>query len=107
MKNKVVLVTGSSNGIGAAIIEEFARLGYDVVINYNTSKDNAYKLQDKIKNYNVRSLVVKCDVSSEDEVKSMIELVETELGSVDVLINNAAVNYNDFFYNVKYKIKKR
>jgi len=99
MKNKVVLVTGSSNGIGAAIIKEFASRGYDVVINYNTSKDNAYKLQDEIAKYNVKSMVVKCDVSNEEEVTKMIEIIETELGSIDVLVNNAAVNYNDFFYN--------
>lgn len=98
MKRKVALVTGSSKGIGASIIEELAKQGYDVVINYNHSKKEAEELNDKIKKYNVNSLVLKCDVSNEEEVKVMIEEIKSKLGTVDILINNAAVNYNDFFY---------
>lgn len=98
MKRKVALVTGSSKGIGASIIEEFAKVGYDVVINYNNSKKEAEELKDKIKKYNVNSLVIKCDVSNEEEVKKMIEEIKLKLGSIDILVNNAAVNYNDFFY---------
>ena len=96
--SKVALVTGSSKGIGAAIVEELASKGYDVVINYNNSEKEAYEVNDRIKKYNVRSLVIKCDVSKEDEVINMINKIKEELGSVDILVNNAAVNYNDFFY---------
>ena len=96
--SKVALVTGSSKGIGAAIVEELASKGYDVVINYNNSEKEAYEVNDRIKKYKVRSLVIKCDVSKEDEVINMINKIKEELGSVDVLVNNAAVNYNDFFY---------
>lgn len=99
--NKVALVTGSSKGIGNAIIKELAKAGYDVVINYNNSKEEAYKLQDEIKQYNVKSLVIKCDVSKEEEVKSMIEEIVNKLGSVDIVVNNAAVCINDFFKNKK------
>lgn len=99
--NKVALVTGSSKGIGNAIIKELAKAGYDVVINYNNSKEEAYKLQDEIKQYNVKSLVIKCDVSKEEEVKLMIEEIVNKLGSVDIVVNNAAVCINDFFKNKK------
>ena len=95
---KVALVTGSSKGIGKEIIRELAKCEYDVVINYNNSEKEAYELNEEISQYNVRSLVIKCDVSNEDEVKSMIEEIHSKLGSVDILVNNAAVNYNDFFY---------
>lgn len=98
MKNKVALVTGSSKGIGAAIVEELASKGYDVVINYNSSEKEAYQVQKNIEKYNVNSLVIKCDISNEIEVKNMIKEINEKLGSVDILINNAAVNYNDFFY---------
>lgn len=98
MKNKVALVTGSSKGIGAAIVEELASKGYDVIINYNSSEKEAYQVQKNIEKYNVNSLVIKCDISNEIEVKNMIKEINEKLGSVDILINNAAVNYNDFFY---------
>ena len=92
-----MLVTGSSKGIGNAIIRELAKSGYDVVINYNSSETEAYKLQEEISIYNVKSLVIKCDVSKEDEVKNMIEEIVNKLGSIDVVVNNAAVCINDFF----------
>jgi 3-oxoacyl-[acyl-carrier protein] reductase len=96
--SNVALVTGSSKGIGKEIVRELASNGYDVVINYNTSEKEAYELNKEVSKYNVRSLVVKCDVSNEEEVKSMVEEIHSKLGSVDILVNNAAVNYNDFFY---------
>ena len=96
--SKVALVTGSSKGIGKEIIKELARSGYDVVINYNNSKEEAYALNEELSKYDIKSLVVKCDVSNEDEVKNMIDEIHSQMGSVDILVNNAAVNYNDFFY---------
>lgn len=87
----VVLVTGSSRGIGAATILEFAKKGYDVVINYNNSKESAYKLQEKVKKYNVRCLAIKCDISNEDEVKEMISKIITTFGTIDILVNNASI----------------
>ncbi len=105
--SKVALVTGSSKGIGKEIVRELASNGYDVVINYNTSEKEAYELNEEISKYNVRSLVVKCDVSNEEEVKSMVEEIHSKLGSVDILVNNAAVNYNDFFYKKSVEDFKR
>ena len=87
----VVLVTGSSRGIGAATIKEFAKNGYDVVINYNNSLEKAIELQDEIKEYDVKSLILKCDVSNEEDVKEMIDTIMEEFGTIDVLINNAAI----------------
>ena len=93
----VVLVTGSSRGIGAATIKEFAKNGYDVVINYNNSLQDALKLQDDIKDYNVRSLILKCDVSKEDDLKDMVNTIMEEFGSIDVLVNNAAIAIDTTF----------
>lgn len=95
--SKVVLVTGSAKGIGAAIIEELALSGYDCVINYNTSESEAYELNDKIKKYGIKSLVIKCDVSSEEEVNNMFNIIERDLGGVDILVNNAAVDLPNIF----------
>lgn len=95
--SKVALVTGSSKGIGKAIIIELAKASYDCVINYNTSRDEAYLLEEEIKKYNVRTLVVKCDVSNEEEVDKMFNEIESTLGGVDILVNNAAVDLANIF----------
>lgn len=81
-----VLVTGSSRGLGAEIIKEFAKNGVDVIINYNHSFKEAYDLADTIKNVDVQ--VIKCDVSNEDEVKDMF----SQIDKIDFLINNAAIS---------------
>ncbi len=99
--NKTVLVTGSSQGIGAAIILQLAKEGYNCIINYYNSKDKAYELNEKIKEYNIKSLVIKCDVSNEQEVDLMFSQIEKEFGGVDILINNAAVDIPDLFYQKK------
>ena len=99
--NKVALVTGSSKGIGKAIIKELAQSGYNVVINYNNSKEEAYELQKEINKYGIKSLVIKCDVSKEDEVEKMIQEIIDGLGSIDIVVNNAAICINDFFRNKK------
>ena len=81
-----VLVTGSSRGLGAEIVKVFASNGVDVIINYNHSEKDAYKLADSIKNVNVE--VIKCDISSEDEVKDMFDRID----HIDYLVNNAAIS---------------
>ena len=90
--SKVVLVTGSNRGIGKSAIIEFAKAGLDVVINYCHHKEEAYELKEYVENnYNVRCLVVKCDVSKEDEVIEMINEIVDYFGSLDILVNNASV----------------
>ena len=87
----VVLVTGSSRGIGRETIKKYAKEGFDVVINYNTSYDDALSLQKEIEKYNVKSLIIKCDISKEEEVKEMTNKIINEFGHIDVLVNNASI----------------
>lgn len=97
--NKVVLITGGAKGIGAAIARELARQQYDIVINYLTSEKKALQLQEDIlKAYSVNCLVIKADVSKEDEVERMVRHIEDSLGGVDILINNAAVDLSNLFH---------
>ena len=99
LKNKTVLVTGSSNGIGKETIIEFAKLGYNVVINYNNDKDSAIALQKSINSYGVKSLVIKCDISNENEVKNMINTTINTFGTIDILINNAGIALDNDIYD--------
>ena len=97
--SKVVLVTGGAKGIGRAIALELAKQGYDIVVNYLTSQKEAEVLQKEIKEmYGVRCMVIPCDVSKEAEVDKMVSCIEEELGGVDILINNAAVDLSNLFH---------
>lgn len=92
MERKVVLVTGGSRGIGKAIATDFANKGYDVVINYKNADNEAQKLKSELeKVYNIKALTIKADVSNENEVENMIELILSEFGKIDVLVNNTGI----------------
>lgn len=93
----VVLVTGSSKGIGKATVLKYAKEGYDVVINYNSSYEEAIEVERLAKEYNVNTLVVKCDISNEEEVKFMINTIKDTFGRLDVLINNAGIAIDTTF----------
>ena len=97
--NKVVLITGGAQGIGKAIALELGKQGYDIVINYLSSKKEAEILKDKIiKDYGVRCIAIQCDVSKENEVDKIISTIEAKLGGVDILINNAAIDLSNLFH---------
>lgn len=99
---KVALVTGGAKGIGAAIATELASQGHDVVINYLTSSKEAAALASKLSTkYGVKVLVFKCDVSKEDEVDEMANFIEAELGGVDILVNNAAIDLSNMWHEKK------
>ena len=99
--DKVVLVTGSSRGIGKATIIEFASKGYNVVINYINNNYDALELQKYVEEkYNIKALVIKCDVSNEQEVKEMISQIINEFGKIDVLVNNAGIVYDRSFEEI-------
>lgn len=96
--NKIVLITGGAGGIGSSIALLLAKENYDIVINYFSSEEKALSLQKQIKEeYHVNCLAIKADVSKEDEVDAMINKIENEMGSVDILINNAAIDLPNFF----------
>ena len=99
---KVALVTGGAKGIGAAISAELAANNFDVVINYLTSEQEAEKLGAELTfKYGVNVSLYKCDVSNEEEVKSMVNFIESKFGGVDVLINNAAIDLSSMWHEKK------
>ena len=93
MKKVVALVTGGNRGIGASCVEEFAKAGVNVVINYCHHKEEALKLVDYIKDtYQVDAIAIQCDVSKEDEVEKMVNDIIDKFGGIDILVNNAGVS---------------
>ncbi|MBS5786497.1 MAG: 3-oxoacyl-ACP reductase FabG [Clostridioides difficile] len=99
-KNKTVLITGSSRGIGSNMAEKFAREGYNVLINYNKSKENAEELYNKLKSEGLSVKAFKADISKRDEVEAMFEYCLKEFGDLDILINNAGVAKGMLFTDV-------
>jgi len=91
MENKVVLVTGSSSGIGRSIAYSLAKRGCNIVIHYNSNLKEAKKLESEIKKYNVETLIVKCDLENENEIYSMVDTIIDKFKKIDYLVNNAAV----------------
>lgn len=95
--SKVVLITGSSRGIGRAAAELFARNGYKTAINYYKSEDKALELAENLKSEGYCASVFKCDVSDLNQVQDMVKDCESKLGSIDVLINNAGIAQQKLF----------
>jgi len=93
MNKNVVLVTGSNRGIGKSCIEEFAKRGATVIINYCHHETEAIEFAEYIKNtYQVETLTIKCDISKEAEVEAMINKITDTFGGLDILVNNAGVS---------------
>ena len=94
---KVVLVTGSSSGIGREIVRKLAS-DYEVIIHYNNNYDNAFKLKEELDNlYNKDVLMVKCDLSKEEEIDSMLSTIYNRYNNIDILVNNAGIAIDTIF----------
>jgi NAD(P)-dependent dehydrogenase (short-subunit alcohol dehydrogenase family) len=89
---KVLVVTGSSRGIGAEICRRAASEESKVCINYSRSEDEADAVVAQIREQGGIAIAVKADVSKEDEVIAMFERVDLELGPITGLVNNAGIN---------------
>lgn len=92
MGKAVCLVTGSSRGIGRSTVLEMAKSGLDVIINYYHHEKEAFELKKYIlDNYDVQVLCIKCDISVEEEVEEMVNVIVDHFGKIDILVNNASV----------------
>lgn len=90
MNRKTALVTGSATGIGRAIVVALAGAGFDVAINYSRSEQAARETQRLAEARGAKTVLIKADVSSEDDVIAMIAAVEAAFGGrLDLLCNNA------------------
>jgi short-subunit dehydrogenase len=87
-KNRVVLITGASSGIGKDVAIEFAKLGANIVL-VARKKDELEQTANELKKFDTSILVCRCDVSKRDQVKNMSKIVLEKFGSVDILVNNA------------------
>ena len=87
MKDKVALVTGGTSGIGKSIVKELLDKGANVIVCYHSNEEMAKETEKEFNNKNL--LIIKCDVSNENEVIEMFNLIKEKYGKLDYLVNNA------------------
>jgi len=98
MEGKVALITGASKGLGREVAEVFAKSGMNVIINYNNSFKEALDLAHYLeKEYLIKAIAIKADVSVENEVLEMIDEVKRIFNKIDVLVNNAGIANDSLF----------
>lgn len=87
MNNKIALVTGGTSGIGKEIVKELLDKGCKVITCYHSNESLAKETEKEFSNENL--LIIKCDVSNEEEVIKMFNNISTKFGKIDYLVNNA------------------
>lgn len=90
--NKVVLVTGSSRGLGAEMIKAFGKRGAQCIVNYisdasGQNKTDADAVAEELKN----PLVIECDVTNPERIEAMMKTIADKFGGLDILINNSGI----------------
>lgn len=98
MKN--IIVTGGSRGIGKCLVENLAKEGHNVILNYNKSKKQAEQVKKSLEEQGLKIEIFKADVSNREEVKRLIKFAIKNMGNVDVLINNAGIAKLQMFQDV-------
>ncbi|MFB6177210.1 MAG: SDR family NAD(P)-dependent oxidoreductase, partial [Halobaculum sp.] len=94
------IVTGSSRGLGAATAERFAADGYDVVVNYHTSPDEAEATAEAVREAGSEAIVVGADVSEYDDAERLVDEAVEAFGGVDHLVNNAGIDQHVYTENL-------
>lgn len=98
---KNAIVTGSARGIGKAIATRLAKDGYNIVVVDACPIENSQETADEIAKIGVTTKAVRCDVTDSAQVAELVESVKEEMGSVDVLVNNAGITRDGLLVRMK------
>ena len=101
LKDKNIIVTGATRGIGKEIALTLAQNGANIAINYRNYNEEVEALINSIKECGVDAIAVKCDVSKSDEVDNFISEVKNHFSSIDVLVNNAGITKHAIISRIK------
>jgi 3-oxoacyl-[acyl-carrier protein] reductase len=101
LNGRVAFVTGASRGIGAAIAFSLAMAGAKVGVNYNTSRESAEKVIEKITHGGGEAFLVEGNVSEEASAGAAVKQVISQCGQIDILVNNAGINRDRLLMRMK------
>jgi 3-oxoacyl-[acyl-carrier protein] reductase len=94
LEGKNAIVTGGSQGIGAAISLDLAREGANVCLTYRKHKDEAIEYAEQITAMGRKALALQCDIASFEDAESVVKAALDEFGRLDILVNNAGMNWD-------------
>ena len=97
LKNKTVIITGASSGIGKSCAEQFAKRGANLVLGARQYVTLCEIAQDLEQRFGIKAIAVQCDVSKESDCKELINQANTTFKRIDVLINNAGISMRALF----------
>tara|TARA_B100001123_G_C15331522_1_gene1031351 strand:- start:2734 stop:3582 length:849 start_codon:yes stop_codon:yes gene_type:complete len=92
LKDKTIVITGGGTGLGKSMATRFAELGANLVIT-SRRQDVIGNTAEELRQYGGKVLAITCDVRGPEQVQSMVDQTVSELGSIDILLNNAAGNF--------------
>lgn len=104
LKNKTVIITGASSGIGRSCAEEFAKKGSNLVLGarqYVTLCEIAQELEQK---YGIKAVAVQCDVSKESDCQILVDQAISTFNRIDVLVNNAGISMRALFKDLDLQV---
>ena len=102
-KDKVVLITGGTRGIGRATAIKFAKLGAKVVVVYKGNEEKAKSLIDEITAFGGIVKTIKADISKKEELDNIVNSALALFGRIDILVNNAGIVYDREFEEITYE----
>ncbi|QMV44661.1 SDR family NAD(P)-dependent oxidoreductase [Cohnella cholangitidis] len=93
LSNRTALITGATGQLGRVMARTLAKCGANIAIHYRSNEAQAIELQDEIHSYGSRAAIVQADITNLESITSMKTKIEEQLGSVDIVVANAVVQY--------------
>ena len=101
IKNKTVIITGGTRGIGKAIAEAFAKQGANIVISATKQETCDALAKTFAEQYNIKAIGIQTDVSDFDQCNALIDSTKKEFGTIDIIINNAGITRDNLLLRLK------